>query len=231
MLTSSRLATPLCRPFWRRFSRGMQSVPGARTEHFKTLYASGESIPWDVNQPQSGVVLAESRGWFTSPVLDVGCGYGNNGIFLASKGHKVSSFDASRDAVEEARKRAAAAGDLAGTITFEVGDVYSHGLAEGSFQTLLDSAVFHCMGDDDAQLKYVDSISSAVAVGGRLVLLCFSDDNPDPWVGPRRISEAHARRMWESNGLWRFDSVEPIKINDVVHDPLANGYLIRATRL
>jgi SAM-dependent methyltransferase len=195
------------------------------------MYKSGSQVPWDTQQAQPGLLVAIERGWISSPVLDVGCGFGDNAIFLARNGYDVVGVDYVPEAVEEARKRAAEAGDLPGTISFAVGDVYSHGLPDGSFQTLLDSAVFHCMGDDDAQRKYVESVSTAVAAGGQLVLICFSDDNPEPWVGPRRISEALARRMWEGSGLWRFHSIETVKFNDTVHDPLANAFLIRATRL
>lgn len=97
-----------------------------------------------------------------------------------------------------------------GSLAFEVRDVFSPEAigAAASFDTLLDSAVFHCIGDDDAQRRYLRAITPLIRPGGRAVLLVFSDENPaDSWRGPRRIPPAHARALWEEAG-WAIDSLE-----------------------
>ena len=48
-------------------------------------------------------------------VLDVGCGFGPNAIFLGSKGVEVTGIDLSPEAIAEAEERLAAAGVLRAT--------------------------------------------------------------------------------------------------------------------
>ena len=140
----------------------------------------------------------------------------------------VSSVDISPDAIEICRERLAKAKPKA-PVTFLLGDVFDLPPDWREFDCLLDSAVFHCIGacgtrddapivavavrpprapagDDDAQRKYLAAVTQRVKVGGSVVMLVFSDLNPDPWVGPRRISEAHARKMWTEAG-WNIETL------------------------
>ena len=75
------------------------------------------------------------------------------------------------------------------------------------FDVLLDSAVFHCIGDDDAQRRYLHAVTPFIKKGGKAVMLVFSDLNPDPWRGPRRISCEHAITFWSEAG-WNIDNID-----------------------
>jgi SAM-dependent methyltransferase len=94
-------------------------------------------------------------------------------------------------------------------VTFSVGDVFEPTsiCPLSSVDCLLDSAVFHCIGDDEEQRAYVRAITSLVKPGGRLVLFVFSDENDaTTWRGPRCIPPAHARALWEEGG-WAINSL------------------------
>lgn len=183
-------------------------LPRLTLDMFLQAYAEMEQVPWDIRAPQPAIVEAEAAGAFArKSVLDMGCGTGDAAVFLASKGYNVTGVDIVPDAIRVARERVAAAGDLAGSVELIVGDVFAHSLAPGSFDTLLDCAMFHCVGDDEAQRRYIATVSPLIRPGGKLVMFAFSAANPNPWMGPRRISEAHARALWEEGGLWAVDAV------------------------
>jgi 2-polyprenyl-3-methyl-5-hydroxy-6-metoxy-1,4-benzoquinol methylase len=69
------------------------------------MYESGQEIPWDLRKAQPSIERAYEDGLFQGIVLDAGCGFGDNAIFLAKKGMKVVGFDFSDKAVEIAKAR------------------------------------------------------------------------------------------------------------------------------
>ncbi|HEX2805947.1 MAG TPA: class I SAM-dependent methyltransferase, partial [Kineosporiaceae bacterium] len=70
------------------------------------------------------------------------------------------------------------------TLGFEVADVLALG-REPTFDTILDSGLFHVF-DDDARDRYVTSLASLLRTGGNCYLMCFSDRQPGD-LGPRRV--------------------------------------------
>ena len=97
-------------------------------------------------------------------ILDLGCGLGNNAIYLGSKGLKVLGVDFSADAVREANRRLKEAGSPATeNVTFQLADALrlEHGLAGQQFDCLLDSALLHALRPA-AQVQYVRSITPYV---------------------------------------------------------------------
>lgn len=179
-----------------------------RDEVYVKAKAEKRVVPWDIGGPQPA--LAAAAGAINGRVLDVGAGTGDNAIWVASLDSvsEVTSVDLSPDAVEEARGRLANAQPAPrAPLSFALGDVFALPTDWTAFDTLLDSAVFHCIGDDDAQKRYLAAVTPRVKLGGRAVMLVFSDKNGEPWVGPRRISEAHARKLWTEAG-WCVDSLD-----------------------
>jgi hypothetical protein len=54
------------------------------------------------------------------------------------------------------------------------------------FDSVIDSGLFHVFSDEDRQ-RYVEGLVTVLKPGGRLFLLCFSDEEPGT-QGPRRVS-------------------------------------------
>lgn len=184
------------------------------TESFDRLYRGEPAVegapkpagvPWDIHQAQPRLVELEALGVITGEVLDIGCGLGDNAIFLASRGHSVTALDGSPAAIEQARSRAAAAGV---TVNFDVADATNLTGYDGRFDTVIDSALYHCLVEADQQ-AYVAGLYRATRPGARLHLYCFSDASVNGLVAPiGSITESNIRDTLTANG-WRIDYLGP----------------------
>jgi len=123
------------------------------------------------------------RGRVRSPVLDMGCGTGENILQLASLGYEAWAIDRSALAIERAKAKGEA---RRLDVHWMVGDaLMPRGLGR-RFNTIIDSGFFHSL--DDAQRRvYAQRVARLLRPGGLLVILCFSDQDPFE-VGPRRVS-------------------------------------------
>jgi cyclopropane fatty-acyl-phospholipid synthase-like methyltransferase len=158
------------------------------TPSWDAAYAGSTPPPWDLGRPQPAFVRLAEQGLLTGQVLDVGCGTGEQTLLAASSGADALGVDVSPLALEQARAKAAARGVKA---RFEVADALSLGDLGLSFDTVVDSGLFHVF-DDDSRARYVASLTSVLRPGGHLYLMCFSDRQPGT-AGPRRVSQDELR--------------------------------------
>jgi SAM-dependent methyltransferase len=170
-------------------------------------------VPWDIRAAQPRLMELEALGGISGEVLDIGCGLGDNAIFLASRGHSVTGLDGSPAAIELARGRAAQAGVLkspaaSAGVMFDVADATDLTGYDGRFDTVVDSALYHCL-DDDGRQAYAASLYRATRPGARWHLYCFSDGNINGIVAPMgSVPESNLRDTLTANG-WRIDFLGP----------------------
>lgn len=148
-------------------------------ERFQEAYQG--KPPWDVGRPQSVFVAAADQ--ITGSILDAGCGTGENALFFAARGHRVTGIDFLEQPIAEAKRKAAQRGLAAAFLVMDA--LHLDDLPE-TFDSAIDCGLFHVFSDED-RAKYVAGLASVVKPGGRLFLACFSDKEP-PGDGPRRIS-------------------------------------------
>ena len=139
------------------------------------------SVPWDTKAPKESVVALAGTGLIRGDVLDIGCGLGDNAIYLARHGHHVTGLDISPTALITAERRAADAGV---DVTFAVADATELEGYAGAFDTIVDSGMFHCL-DDDGKRSYAAAAHRAARPGARLLMSCFSDADPTREEWPR----------------------------------------------
>ncbi len=176
------------------------SMPHNR-DHFEDSY-SGKA-PWDIPKPQSAFVAVADK--VANRILDAGCGTGENALFFAARGCQVVGVDFVEEAIRRARTKAAERGL---EVEFLVKDALTLGEWERRFLSVIDSGLFHVFSDDDRK-RYVDGLAHVLEPGGRLFLLCFSDDEPGK-QGPRRVSR---REIDEAFGDgWQVESVQPCRL-------------------
>lgn len=157
---------------------------------------------WDIGRPQPALVELWDLGLVEGPVLDAGCGTGDNALFFAARGLDVWGVDIVPGAIARARERARALGVPAAR--FMVGDGLALEALGMRFRTVLDSGFLHAL-DDEERSFYLPSMESVLEPGGRLHILAFSDRQPGS-DGPRRIPrEDFARLFGEGWTLLRVD--------------------------
>jgi len=191
-------------------------------DRFEASYIEG-SPPWDIGRAQPELVRLAEGARITGRVIDVGCGTGENALYLAKLGLDVVGVDGSREAIRQARDKANSRGI---SITFDLADVLELDDYRDSFDTATDSGVFHVFEDDDRP-RYERSVHGVLHPGGRLFLLCFSDRQPGDW-GPRRVSQQELRDTFASG--WHMDSIDEARfVTNYV--PRVAAWLAVLTRL
>lgn len=145
--------------------------------------------PWDIGEPQPVLVEVEAEGLIRGSVLDVGCGLGDNAIFLAERGHRVTGVDFSPTAIERARGRAAERG---ADVEFAVADATRLDGFDGRFDTVVDSALFHCF-DPGQRAAYLDALRRVCAPGGTVHMFCCVDAGEVRIPVPHPVTEAALR--------------------------------------
>jgi len=167
---------------------------------FENAYAG--KAPWDIGKPQKPFVAAADQ--IASPVLDAGCGTGDTALFLASHGLKVVGLDFIEEAIQRAKKKAA---DRKLYVDFRHGDALKLSEWKERFASVTDSGLFHVFSDADRP-RYVQGLAHVVQPGGRLFLMCFSDEEPGA-DGPRRIARKELDEAF-ANG-WQIESVQAVR--------------------
>jgi SAM-dependent methyltransferase len=168
---------------------------------FESFYDG--KAPWDIGRPQGAFAAAADR--VVGSVLDAGCGTGEHALFFAARGHRVVGIDFLEEAIRRARAKAAGRGLSA---EFLVKDATALEDWDERFASVIDCGLFHCLSDDDRR-RYVRGLAQVVVLGGRLFLVCFSDEEPGA-EGPRRVSRQELHDAF-SDG-WAVESVQPCRI-------------------
>jgi SAM-dependent methyltransferase len=178
--------------------------------------SSQVSRPWDIGRPQKAFLDVADQ--ITGSFLDAGCGTGDNALFFASRGQKVTGIDFLEEPIKRAKQKAAERGL---TATFMVMDALALKDLPAVFDNVIDSGLFYVFSDDDRR-RYVDGLATVLKPGGRLFLLCFSDDEPGT-QGPRRVSKEELYVAFAEG--WSIESVEPSLTDAIASRPIALAWL------
>jgi SAM-dependent methyltransferase len=151
------------------------------SQRWDSAYQDGPP-PWDIGRPQPAFVRLADSGLLSGRVLDAGCGTGEHVLLAAAHGAQAMGVDVSALAIEKARGKAAERGL---TARFEVFDALHLERLGETFDTVIDSGLFHVFDDADRP-RYVTSLAAVLEPGGSYFMMCFSDSQPGAWV-PRRV--------------------------------------------
>ena len=191
---------------------------------FAGMYAEGIP-PWQIDRPQPEVLQLIEQGKFESPVLDLGCGTGDNTIELARHGLVVKGLDAVPEALERARKKTEQAG-LKQSPEFVLGDALRLAESGVKARTVLDCALFHTFSDEERK-DYIRGLEAVLSPGGRLHILSFSElETRQP--GPRRLSLSEITGSFGAG--WRVEDSVRCRYWDRVRPDGAHAWRVSLVR-
>jgi cyclopropane fatty-acyl-phospholipid synthase-like methyltransferase len=139
---------------------------------FKTFYRLG-FVPWDGHPlAKSLQKLIEGDGALSpGAALDLGCGTGDNSIYLAKHGWQVTGVDFVAKAVARARAKAEASNVAVDFAQADVTRLSSEGIGS-NFGLIVDNGCLHGMSPEDRD-AYVREVTAVAAPDARLLLVEF----------------------------------------------------------
>ncbi len=164
---------------------------------FENIYAGKPR--WEIGRAQKAFLDVADQ--ITGSILDSGCGTGEITLHFASLGREVTGIDFLPEPIQQAKEKAADRGLAA---KFMVMDALALNELPEVFDSIIDSGLFHVFSDSDRR-RYVEGLAARLKPGGRLFLLCFSDEEPGE-LGPRRVSRNEISEAFADG--WKIESVE-----------------------
>jgi SAM-dependent methyltransferase len=131
-------------------------------------YRHGEP-PWILGPRAELIELVEGGRLRPCRAIDLGCGVGDNAIYLAQQGFEVTAVDFSSEAVAMARQRVAEAG-----VDIEVvrADVFALPQGLGTFDLVVDYGTSDDM-NAVGRAAFRDVVAGLLRPGGTAMLWCF----------------------------------------------------------
>jgi cyclopropane fatty-acyl-phospholipid synthase-like methyltransferase len=182
--------------------------------------------PWDIGRPQPAFVQLVEGGILSgSPVLDVGCGTGENSLFLAAKGFVVTGVDSAPRAIAKAKRKAK---ERKLKATFRVHDALELAALTKRFASAIDSGLFHVFGNRE-RVRFRNQLSAVMRPGGTYFMMCMSEKEPAEWDGPRRVTQPEVRATF-APPKFRVRSIEEARFATNMHEKGAYAYLCTIDR-
>ena len=174
---------------------------------YRALYRLGWRV-WERSAPPADLVALVEGAAALPPgrALDLGCGSGTDSIYLATHGWDVTGVDIVPEALDLARRRAAAAGVAPRFVQGDATRLSDVGVT-GPFALVLDFGCLHTLPSDQRS-GYVRSVSAVTGPGATLLLYGFARP---PMFAPMQagLTAAEVREQFGGSG-WEVVRAEPV---------------------
>ncbi len=164
----------------------------------------------------------------TIEILDIGCGYGRDAIYLANRFNcHILGIDNSSEAIEMARKAMAA--DLESRVTFQCCDFRQ--IPNRKFEMVFASYFYHLLEMGERQ-AFINTIKKKLKPGGMLFLSTLSPKDPEHFgkgkAVENEINSFHDQRYLhfctreELEGDFSFLTIKKLSEHEY-YEPRSNG--------
>jgi SAM-dependent methyltransferase len=143
--------------------------------------------PWDIGKPDFNLVETVTTSAIPPcKALDIGCGTGDNSIWLAQKNFIVTGIDTSKIAIEKAIEKASKANVKC---TFTVIDFVKNKIEGAPFGFAFDRGCFHSFDSDEERKSFAENVAAHLEKDGLwLSLLGNADEQRDGPGPPQRTA-------------------------------------------
>lgn len=201
-----------------------------------SIYRDGD-VPWDILEPPDILVDLVESGRVIAPcdTVDLGCGTGNQALWFASRGFRVTGIDLSTEAIaiasSHASDRGLACRFVARDLTGDVADL------AGSFDFAYDWKVLHHVFPEK-RARWASCVRQLLRPGGTYFSLCFSEREPTGFPGTGKIretalgttlylsSEEEVQKAFEQ--FFEVELIETVVVPGITHPHTAVKCLMRS---
>ncbi len=154
-------------------------------KRFRKRYEAGDT-PWDIGKPDFNLIQTVN----TMPIksckaLDIGCGTGDNAIWLSQQDFRVVGIDSSEIAINKAREKALKANV---ECTFILRDILKNSIEEAPFGFAFDRGCFHALNTAKERIRFAEKVSAHLDEDGLWLSLIGNADERRNLPGPPRRS-------------------------------------------
>jgi methyl halide transferase len=150
-------------------------------ERYKKRYEASDT-PWDIGKPDFNLIqTVTAMGIEPCKALDIGCGTGDNSIWLSQKNFHVIGIDVSEIAIQQAPEKASKANVKC---IFSVIDFLTSKIEGAPFGLAFDRGCFHSLNSDEERQKFAANVAAHLAKDGLWLSLVGNADEARQGPGP-----------------------------------------------
>ncbi|MFW8601047.1 class I SAM-dependent methyltransferase [Desulfobacterota bacterium M19] len=155
----------------------------------KTFYAryKDNDTPWEINRFDRNLKkVIDNTPVPPGRALEIGCGTGDNAVWLAGRGFVVTACDSVQLAIERAEKKA---GATAGC-SFYALDFLKDDIPDAPFDFAFDRGCFHTIGEGTARRRFVEKVALVLGPEGKWLSVMGNADGGKQKSGPPQLTAA-----------------------------------------
>ncbi|WP_407312394.1 class I SAM-dependent methyltransferase [Desulfosporosinus sp. SB140] len=150
-------------------------------DQYKERYKAGNT-PWDIGKPDFNLIqTVTTMAIKPCKALDIGCGSGNNSIWLSQNNFDVIGIDASEIAIQKALEEAAKANVKC---TFFANDFLTNRLEQAPFDFAFDRGCFHSFDSNEERKIFAENVAFSLEKDGLWLSLIGNADEQRNMPGP-----------------------------------------------